>query len=120
MEEPSRRTPLRTSGFHKGNIGRFFSRKKFLEEFFHIFYFRVRTVVLPPKYTHMKLAYRYLLASLACFVLLILTLFVGVQLVIPFESFAAEIGFMSILFLGSVLFLCGGIGELYDEWMERF
>lgn len=66
----------------------------------------------------MKLAYRYLLASLACFILLVLTLFVGLEALIPFESFAAEIAFMSILFLGSVLFLCGGLSELYDEFIE--
>ena len=43
---------------------------------------------------------------------------VGLEALIPFESFAAELAFMSILFLGSVLFLCGGLGELYDEFIE--
>ena len=104
--------------FHKGNIGRFSPRKKFFSIFFYIFYFRVWTIVLSPKYTHMKLAYRYLLASLACFILLVLTLFVGLEALIPFESLAAELAFMSILFLGSVLFLCGGLSELYDEFIE--
>jgi hypothetical protein len=67
----------------------------------------------------MKLAYRYLLAALACFGLLALSLTVGLELMIPFESFWAEIAFFSILFVATAIFLIAGLSELYDEYLEE-
>ena len=61
---------------------------------------------------------KMILAGLATLALLILMILKGFEMVPVFQSVAAEIAVLCILFAGSALFIIGGLKEVLDEFFE--
>jgi hypothetical protein len=68
----------------------------------------------------MKKARHFLLAGLACTILLILSITLGLHLVLPFESIWAEVGFVCVLGLGATLFTVQGLMMILERHMNKF
>ena len=66
----------------------------------------------------MAKARHFLLAGGACLILVLLSLTVGLDIVIPFESIAAEIGFVTILTVGAALLLGQGLWMIINRNTE--
>lgn len=62
----------------------------------------------------MNTALKMILAGVSTAILLLLMIWKGFEITPIFESVAAEIAFASILFTATMLFIIGGIKELYD------
>jgi len=67
----------------------------------------------------MKQVLHYALAAIACTILIVLSLTVGLNLVIPFESIWAEIGFLMILTIGAALFTGQAIWLTLEHYKDK-
>ena len=68
---------------------------------------------------NLSLGTKALLAGLAVAGLMVMMILKGFEVATFFESIAAEIAFVSILFVGSLLLICYGLGQLLDDYVFK-